>query len=59
MDFTLLACVGIVCDIAYVAADMVKCRSSCKCNCNEISSTRQFVMSMMLAVMCGVGCYSS
>jgi len=58
MDFTFLARVGIVCDTAYVAADMVKCRSSCKCNCNEVSSARQFIMSMMLAVTFDVSCYS-
>jgi hypothetical protein len=58
MDFTFLARVGIMCDIAYVAADMVKCRSPCKCNCNEVSSARQFVMLMMLAVTFGVSCYS-
>jgi hypothetical protein len=54
MDFTVLACAGIVCDIAYVAADMVKCRPSCKYSCNEVSSTRQFIMLMMLAVTFGV-----
>jgi len=58
MDFTFLARVGIVCDIAYVAADMVKCGSSCKCNCNEVSSARQFIVSLMLAVTFGVSCYS-
>jgi hypothetical protein len=57
MDFTSLACVGIMYNIAYVAADMVKCRSSCKCNCNEVSSARQFIMSMMLAVTFGFSCY--
>lgn len=58
MEVTFPARVGIVCDIAYVAADMVKCGSSCKCNCNEVSSARQFVMSMMLAVTFGLSCYS-
>ena len=48
MDFTFLACVGIVCNTAYVAADMVKCRLSC----NETSSARQFVMSVTFGVSC-------
>jgi hypothetical protein len=58
VDFTFLTRVGIVCDIAYVAANVVKCRSSFKCNCNEVSSARQFIMSVMLAVTFGVSCYS-
>jgi hypothetical protein len=56
MHFTFVAHVGIMCDITYVTADMVKCRPSCKCNCNEVSSARQFVMSRMLVVMFGVSC---
>jgi hypothetical protein len=54
MDFTFLASAGIVCDIAYEAADMVKCRPSCKYSCNKVSSARQLVTLMMLAVTFGV-----
>ena len=46
MDFTFLARVGIVCDTAYVAANVAKRTLSFKCNCNEASSARQSIMSV-------------